>query len=98
MYPMPHRGTLLCNPKAMVYMQVIENSGFAKMKEMAKGTRFTCFSIVSSLTLSVRNENFFRKGQVGDSRNHFVDPELVREFDALYAHNMAGVDDPYSAA
>lgn len=64
-----------------IIAKVVVNSGFAAMKQAARGTR---------------NENFFRKGKVGDSRGHFQDSQLLDEFDALYAAGMRGVDDPYA--
>ena len=36
----------------------------------------------------------FRKGEVADWRTHF-DDALAREFDELYAREMAGVDVGY---
>jgi len=60
--------------------KVIEHSGFAAMKKKAQGSRM---------------ENFYRQGKVGDSNNHFVDPQLIAEFDELNAGSMQGVNGPY---
>ena len=55
-----------------------------------------CVSNSSFANMKAQSGNFrfFRSGTVGDHKNHFS-AELNAEFDALYAEQMRGVDDPY---
>lgn len=67
--------------------KITEQSTYESMK--ANPSADLDCSVVAAATFKENSVPFFRKGIVGDWRNHFTEEQLSR-FDSEYAKRMAG--------
>lgn len=60
------------------------------MEKVQAQSSFSTMEKINERSEQERERNFFRKGEIGDWRNHFSD-EQSAQFDALYKEKLDGL-------